>query len=91
MKEIEANYKNDEASKKVGLLETWLKAHGDEATYLKLFEALDSSNRVDLIDEGLRLIEEGELIVYKLCSQTFLIVQTRKNKMKEWILIAVIL
>ena len=80
MKEIEANYKNDEASKKVGLLETWLKAHGDEATYLKLFEALDSSNRVDLIDEGLRLIEEGELIVYKLCSQTFSLSRQEKTR-----------
>ena len=60
MKEIEANYNNDEAAKKVGLLENWLKKYGDEATYLSLFEALDSSNRVDLIDEGLRLMEEGE-------------------------------
>lgn len=60
MKEIEANYNNDEAAKKVGLLESWLKKYGDEATYLRLFEALDSSNRVDLIDEGLRLMEEGE-------------------------------
>ena len=60
MKEIEANYNNDEAAKKVGLLENWLKKCGDEATYLRLFEALDSSNRVDLIDEGLRLMEEGE-------------------------------
>ena len=59
MKEIEANYKNDEAAKKVSLLETWMKKCGDEATYLKLFEALDSSKRVDLIDECLKLLEEG--------------------------------
>lgn len=83
MKEIEANYNNDEAAKKVGLLENWLKKYGDEATYLSLFEALDSSNRVDLIDEGLRLMEEGEWIVYKLCSQILFIAQTRKDKMKE--------
>ena len=59
MKMIEANNKGDEAVMRLCLLETWLKGKGDEATYLTLFEALDSSNRVDLIDECLKLLEEG--------------------------------
>ena len=59
MKKIEANNKGDEAAMRLCLLETWLKAQGDEATYLTLLEALDSSNRVDLIDECLKLLEEG--------------------------------
>ena len=57
---IEANNKNDEAAMRLCLLETWLKVHSDRATYLKLFEALHLTNRTDLIEKGLRLLEEGK-------------------------------
>ena len=57
---IEANNKNDEALMRIRLLEKWLNAQGDEATYLKLFEALDHSERIDLIVDCLELLETGE-------------------------------
>lgn len=61
VEKIEANNKNDEAAMRLCLLETWLKVHSDRATYLKLFEALDLSNRTDLIEKGLKLLEEGKV------------------------------
>ena len=62
MEKIEANNKNNEAAMRVCLLETWLKVHKERATYLKLFEALDLSNRTDLIEKGLTLLEEGKQV-----------------------------
>ena len=62
VEKIEANNTNDEAAMKLCLLEAWLKVHKERATYLKLFEALDLSNRTDLIEKGLKLLEEGKQV-----------------------------
>ena len=42
--EIKANYPNDEKMRKIGLLEVWKRARGDDATYLALVEAFLKMN-----------------------------------------------
>ena len=56
MKKIDFDPKNDEAAKRVHFIEGWLTAYGNKATFLKLFEALDQSERIDLIEEGLQYL-----------------------------------
>ena len=67
LKAIESNY-NDEVERRVYFLDKWLKKYGDAATYRKLFEILISNDRNDLVDDMLKILNEGKQLIFCILS-----------------------
>ena len=52
---------HSEEERRIFVLAKWKEKNGDSATYYNLIEALNDSDRVDLIDQALDALKEGSL------------------------------
>lgn len=71
---------NSEEERRIKTLNKWKEKNGDDATYYNLIEALNDSDRVDMVDQALDYLKEESKCT---CIYNYLIERTVCSKAKS--------